>query len=181
MNFHIFYFFYDAVEAKGELEKYHLEAGRAYRYLRLPETPQETKLPYHRDNPEANVARFNEFENGLKLLEFTEENIEDISSILSAILCLGNVCFSDIDKFAEIENVSEAHKVAKLLKLDEKKFEWALVNYCVVQGGKAERRRHTSDEARDARDALSATIYCRLVDWIANIINQKLAFNRAVL
>jgi len=36
-------------------------------------------------------------------------------------------------------------------------------------------------QARDARDVLAQNIYTRLVDFIVNTINQKLAFNRAVL
>lgn len=112
---------------------------------------------------------------------FSAEQLDAIHRILAAILILGNVRYMDDGKFAVVENVDVAQKVAKLLNVDEKKFQWALENYCLVQSGTAERRRHTGDEARDARDVLAGTVYCRLVDWITNIINQKLAFGRAVL
>lgn len=165
----------------NELEGLTLESGHNYRYLRVESEKLDCKLPYCRNDEEGNVTKFQEFEAILKLLDFEDDQIASIRKILAAILILGNVRFTDDGKFAIIETHDEVQKVAKLLEVDEKKFEWTLVNYCLVQGGKAEKRKHTNDEARDARDVLAATIYSRLVDWIVNIINQKFAFGRAVL
>lgn len=165
----------------NELESLKLESGRSYRYLRVESEKLDCKLPYCRNDEDGNVAKFKEFEEILKILDFEDNQIASIRKVLAAILILGNVRFTDDGKFATIETQDEVQKVAKLLELDEKKFEWALVNYCLVQGGMAEKRKHTNDEARDARDVLAATIYSRLVDWIVNIINQKFAFGRAVL
>lgn len=163
------------------LDSLKLESGRNYRYLRVESEQLDCKLPYCRNDPEGNVAKFEEFETSLKLLDFDDDEIESIRKVLAAILILGNVRFADDGKYAMIETTDEVHKVAQLLEVDEKKFEWALVNYCLVQGGVAEKRKHTNDEARDARDVLAGSIYSRLVDWIVNIINQKFAFGRAVL
>lgn len=71
--------------------------------------------------------------------------------------------------------------VAELLKLDEKKFSWALLNYCMIVNGNAVRRKHTYEEAKDARDVLANTIYQRLVDWIVNTINVKFTLTRSLL
>lgn len=169
------------MSAENELEKYLLEAGRSYRYLRVPEERPNSKLAYIRDEPEGNVERFKEFENHLLKLDFSKQQVEAIKNILAAILILGNVRYMDVGKFAAVENSDVSQKVAKLLNVDDKKFQWSLENYCLIQSGSAERRKHTSDEARDARDVLAGTIYCRLVDWITNTINQKLALGRAVL
>lgn len=163
------------------MEKLELKGDREYRYLRVTEEKLDTKLPYCKDDPEGNVKKYKEFEDILIDLDFDEDHLNAIRKTLAAILILGNVRFNDDGKFAIIENVAEVQKVAKLLELDEKKFEWALVNYCFIESGKAEKRKHTNDEARDARDVLAATIYSRLVDWIVNIINQKFALGRAVL
>lgn len=165
----------------NQLAKYSLESGRSYRYLRIPETKPVSKLPYIRDNPEGNVELFANFETQLTDIGFVAEQLEVIRNVLAAILVLGNVRYMNDGKFAVVENVEVSQIVAKLLNIDEKKFQWTLENYCVIKSGTAERRKHTSDEARDARDVLAATIYCRLVDWIVNTINQKLAFSRAVL
>lgn len=168
----------------NELESLELEAGRNYRYLRVEPEKLDCKLPYCRNDEEGNVARYQEFEANLRLMDFDGEQIQSIRKLLASILILGNVRFATADdggNFATIETIDEVHKVCKLLELDEKKFEWALVNYCLVQSGIAEKRKHTNDEARDARDVLAGTIYSRLVDWIVNIVNQKFAFGRAIL
>lgn len=180
-NFHIFYYFYDAMSKLNELESLKLESGRKYRYLRVESEKLDCKLPYCRNDEEGNVTKFQEFEAYLKLLDFDADQLQSIRKILAAILILGNVRFADDGKFATIETADEVLKVAQILELDEKKFEWSLVNYCLVKGGVAEKRKHTNDGARDARDVLASTIYSRLVDWIINIINQKFAFGRAVL
>lgn len=165
----------------NQLDALKLDSGRNYRYLRVESEKLDCKLPYCRNDEDGNLTKFQEFEDDLKLLDFDEDQIQSIRKILAAILILGNVRFADDGKFATIETTDEAMKVAQLLGLDEKKFEWALVNYCLVQSGVAEKRKHTNDEARDARDVLAGTIYSRLVDWIVNIINQKFAFGRAIL
>lgn len=162
----------------NELETFKLEAGRNYRYLRAEKL--DCKLPYCRNDEEGNVKKFQEFEEILKLMDFDDVEIQSIRKILAAILMLGNVRFADDGKYAMIETTDEVKKIAELLELDEKKFEWSLVNYCLVQSGVAEKRKHTNDEARDARDVLAGTIYSRLVDWIVNIVNQKFAFGRAI-
>lgn len=167
--------------AGTELNAYELDDGRRYRYLRIADERADSKLSYCKNNPEGNVTMFHDFETNLKEMDFTDCQLKSIRKILAAILILGEVRFSNEGKFATIENTDVAHKVAKLLELDEKKLEWALINYCFVHSGVAEKRKHTNDEARDARDVLAATIYCRLVDWIANIINQKFSFGRAIL
>lgn len=173
---------YDYVAAKHELDKYQLTNGRDYRYLRIPESQPVTKLPYCRDDPDANVKKYEELEEHLKELDFSVEQLDFIKDVLAAIIILGNVRFTtNGDPFAAIENVDVAQKVASLLKLDDKKFQWALLNYCLIKNGSAEKRKHTLDEARDARDVLAGTLYSRLVDWIINMINQKLAFGRAIL
>lgn len=173
----------------NELDSFELESGRNYRYLRVESEKLDCKLPYCRNDEDGNVERFKEFEAILRLLEFDAGQIQSIRKILASILILGNVRFTAGDNDASnggknsavIETQDEVRKVCKLLELDEKKFEWALVNYCLVQSGVAEKRKHTNDEARDARDVLAGTIYSRLVDWIVNIINQKFAFGRAIL
>lgn len=172
------------MESKENLNDYHLEPDRQYRYLRTPVEKPNSKLNYVRDDPEGNIKKFEEFEEHLLAIDFYTENLTAIKNVLAAILILGDVRFKEEDssnKIAEVENPEVAQKVSNLLKIDDKKFQWALVNYCVVEKGSAERRKHTPNEARDARDVLAGTLYCRLVDWIINTINQKLTLGRAVL
>lgn len=178
-NFHVFYYFYDAMSASSSLDRYHLEAGAGYRYLRANGETCSDRDP--RRTPEANVAKFEKMRQHLVDLDFDEEQRETLWKTLAAILILGEVTFVDTeDNFAEVESPDTANKVAQLLNVDEKKFVWALTNYCVIQKGTAVRRRHTREEAVMARDVMARALYGRLVDWMVNTLNYKLTYYRAV-
>lgn len=72
-------------------------------------------------------------------------------------------------------------KVAELLEVDGKKLKWTFTNYCVVTGGEAIRGKNTLTEAEETRASLARSLYCRLFDWIVNLINTKLSYMRLVL
>ncbi|KAF4517215.1 hypothetical protein B566_EDAN005269 [Ephemera danica] len=184
-NFHLFYYFYDAIVARKELEKYNLESGRRHRYLRSVTAPNGgAPANTVASDPAAtnnNVRSFENFEAALRNLEFSDDGIKTIKNMLAAILVLGELRFRDGgDGKAEIENPRVASSVASLLSVDEKKLSWAMVNYCVVECGQAEKRRQSPEEAEEARDAFARALYSRLADWIVNSINLKLSFTRAV-
>lgn len=180
-NFNLLYYFYDAMEAGNRLEALCLEKNRKHRYLRILEEPIKG-IKGSRESPKQNVERYKELIDSLKILDWDPEDIETLETMLAAILALGNVRFQDgKNGTAEIENLDEAKKVAKLLSVEEVKFLWALLNYCVIEKGTALKRKHSTDEARDARDTLASAIYNRLVDWMINLINFKLSFGRSVL
>ncbi|XP_037708144.1 neither inactivation nor afterpotential protein C [Drosophila subpulchrella] len=179
-NFHIFYYFYDFINQQNQLKEYNLKADRNYRYLRVPPEVPPTKLKYRRDDPEGNVEKFKEFENILRDIDFNHKQLETVRKVLAAILNIGNIRFRPNGKFAEVENTDIVSRIAELLRVDEKKFMWSLTNFIMVKGGIAERRQYSTDEARDARDAVASTLYSRLVDFIINRINMNMSFPRAV-
>ncbi|XP_053960688.1 neither inactivation nor afterpotential protein C isoform X1 [Anastrepha ludens] len=179
-NFHIFYYFYDFMNSGNLLKEYHLKNDRGYRYLRIPADNQTTKLKYHRDDPIGNVENYKRFESILQDLDFNHKQLETLRKVLAAILNIGNIRFRHSGKYAEVENTEMVTRIAELLRVDEKKYMWSLTNFIMVKGGIAERRQYSTEEARDARDAVASTIYCRLVDWIINKINMNLSFPRAV-
>ncbi|XP_060801531.1 neither inactivation nor afterpotential protein C [Amyelois transitella] len=179
-NFNLLYYFYDAMEATKRLDELCLEKSRKHRYLRILEEPCKSTTGV-RETPGENVKKYKEFIENLKVLDWEEEDITILETILAGILVLGNVRFKDSKSgSAEIENPDEAKKVAKLLSLEETKFLWALLNYCLIESGTAVKRKHSTDEARDARDTLASALYKRLIDWMINLINSKLSFMRAV-
>uniref|UniRef100_A0A1B6LPF4 Neither inactivation nor afterpotential protein C n=1 Tax=Graphocephala atropunctata TaxID=36148 RepID=A0A1B6LPF4_9HEMI len=181
-NYHIFYYFYDTHESEGTLSKYNLEEGRNYRYLGTSGSENDHKVPPGpREEPHRNIRKFKDFEKSLIDLEFEENHRELIFKTLAAILLLGDIKFEKQDDGkAGLASNDTANKVAQLLDVDEKKFCWALCNYCVVLKGTAARRKHNVEEAREARDVLARGLYFRLVDWIVNTINLKLSLSRAV-
>lgn len=171
------------MDAEERLRDFHLEGGRHYRYLRIPETYYKSKLNHVRDDPLGNAAKFKDFEQALLALDISQDTLESTYKIFAAILILGEVRFkeSTVDRKAALVEPDIVAEIAELLCVDDKKLQWSMLNYCLVIKGNVEKRRHTADQARDARDVLAGTLYSRLVDFIVNIINQKLAFNRAIL
>lgn len=171
------------MDAEERLRDFYLESGRHYRYLRIPETYVKSRLNHIRDDPTGNAIKFKDFELALLALDISQDTLESIYKIFAAILILGDVRFkdSDVDRKAALVDPKIVGTVAELLRVDEKKFQWSLLNYCLIVNGNAEKRRHSADEARDARDVLAGTIYSRIVDFITNTINQKFALNRAML
>lgn len=170
------------MDREERLRDFSLNSGRRLNFLRGA-SGQKMKLTYVKDTPSENVRKFKEFESNLLKLDFTADQIDTIYKIFAAILLLGELKFDLAENsatYADLLNPEMASLVAHLLKVDEKKFQWALLNYCVIAQGHAERRRHTPDQAREARDSLASNIYSRLVDYIVNMVNSKLAFGRAV-
>ncbi|KAJ8867609.1 hypothetical protein PR048_031411 [Dryococelus australis] len=181
-NFHVFYYWYDAMEAEGRLGQYKLERGRRYNYLRTAKEEGGVECTCGpREESKENVWRFKQLRQHLASLDFEEEQVETMWCLIAAVITLGEIQFRDSgDKVAEVSNPEVASNAAWLLGVEEKKFIWALTNYCVVEKGTAARRRHSASQAAEARDALANGIYFRLVDWVVNVINLKLSFTRAV-
>ncbi|XP_015432915.1 PREDICTED: neither inactivation nor afterpotential protein C [Dufourea novaeangliae] len=180
-NFHVFYYFYDGLDSISKLKQYSLTAGRRMRYLRISDKGTERKRSFKvRNDPRGNVMKFDQLKENLRILEM-EEYCETIWKILAGILILGEIRFVEGNNGdAEMDNNDASNKVAELLNLEEKKFAWALVNYCAIVNGSVVRRKHTCEEAKEARDVLANTIYQRLVDWIVNTINHKFTVTRAL-
>jgi myosin heavy subunit len=172
------------LNADGRLKEFNLDKGRDHRYLRIPDSRKENKkLQYCLDDYKGNIEKFHALTGYMKFLDFSESDIDDITKILAAVLLMGDIRFAGSDKnpmHAVLDNPRTVERVAKLLQVESKKFAWALVNYCLVKDGQAILCHHTPDAARDARDTLAATTYSRLVDYIVNRINQKLAVGRAL-
>ncbi|KAK7575499.1 hypothetical protein V9T40_011785 [Parthenolecanium corni] len=182
-NFHIFYYFYDAKKADGTLPKYSLKPAVEYKYLnRNPAAYQENCDGGAVNSPQQNAAKYKEILHLLEILEFEPEQIEIVQKILAAIILLGEINFVAEDENAsKIENTEVATQVATLLGADEKKFLWALCNYCLIVKGSAVRNKLNVENAQEAQRVLATGLYSRLVDFIVNIINLRLSVTRVVL
>lgn len=164
------------MNSPGNLSTYLLDPDRKYRYLRIAEEANTKEVRY---NPEENTKKFEQIFTNTEILD--QEQHEVMFKTFSAILNLGEICFEENDEGnAEIENPEYCDRVAEMLNIENKKFSWALTNYCLVEQGTAIRRKNTSDQARDTRDMLACCLYSRLVDWIVNVINYKLSKCRAI-
>ncbi|CAH1176110.1 unnamed protein product [Phaedon cochleariae] len=177
-NFHILFYLYDGMVAASTYEKYKLNPNRTYRYLR---TSEHSDLPQPKNDIDSNINKYILLCSYLDELEFTMEQIITIHSIIAAILNLGEARFEEADNSkAVLQNKEVTDNFAELLDIDSKKISWALTNYCLLDEGNVIRRRNSCEEAREARDVLANTLYARFVDYILSIINNKLAFGKAI-
>jgi len=102
------------MSAKQELTKYGLESGRRHRFLRAVTAPSGAggqQVPSDPNSANSNCREFEAFIKSLNDLEFGDDKIETLKSILAAILVLGEVRFRDggANK-AEVENPMVAAK-----------------------------------------------------------------------
>lgn len=179
-NFHIFYYFYDGLNAKNELPNYTLENHRSYKYLKVDQNENKQTAP--RYNQDLNIKKFEDLQEVFRTFNFSEEQIDTIYNTLAAILLLGEINFKEGEADeAGIDNQEEVEKAARLLKVDEKKLCWSLINYCLVKKNVALKKVNDCNEAIRARDVLANNLYSRLVDYIIAVLNHKLSFGRAIL
>lgn len=113
-NFHVFYYFYDGLEASGKLKEYYLSSGRRLRYLRIADKSVEKKRAFKvRNEPQNNALKFEQLMEDLKFMDM-EEYCETIWRILAAILILGEIRFVEGNNGeAELDNNEVANRGKK--------------------------------------------------------------------
>lgn len=170
-NFHIFYYLYDGLECEKRLKDFYLSAElrKSHSYL-----TQDCRDPHHK---KSNVEKFFEVKSALALIGFTNEEINNVFRILSAILHLGDVVFGEMathdntDNKSRVVDILPLKKASKLLGLDSNDLLEALTSSSVVTKGETITRNNSMLESSVARDATAKGLYGRLFDWLVNQIN----------
>ncbi|XP_061172927.1 myosin-IIIb-like [Saccostrea echinata] len=168
-NFHIFYYMFGGLSAE-QRKAYNLLPPEKQRYLSngancLKREPTHFKKQYE------------ELVNAMDLVGFTDEEEENLFSIIAGVLHLGNVTFDMDDNdasFVEDEN-GPIKMAAKVLGIGGGELIGTLTNMVTFTRGEQVKRHYTKAMAEDARDAMSKSLYGRLFGWIVNKINQLLA------
>uniref|UniRef100_A0A8C1TIE1 non-specific serine/threonine protein kinase n=1 Tax=Cyprinus carpio TaxID=7962 RepID=A0A8C1TIE1_CYPCA len=160
-NFHIFYYIYAGLYHQDNLKKYS-ESVKLYK------------------------EQFDAIQDCFRIIGFTEEEVNSVYRILSAILNTGNIEFTSTssqhqsDK-SEVPDSEALDNAAALLSIGSEELQEALTSHCVVTRGETIIRTNTVDKATDVRDAMSKALYGRLFSWIVNRINALMCSDSQII
>ncbi len=120
---------------------------------------------------------FSNTSGALSRLGFSEDEVNQIWTILAGVLHLGNVKLeTDGKEGSKVSNSVQLALVSSILKVDSKLLESALTSrsISVEARGSVTKIPLKPDEAADSRNALAKTIYGKLFDWLIKRVNASL-------
>uniref|UniRef100_A0A668AY42 Myosin IIIB n=1 Tax=Myripristis murdjan TaxID=586833 RepID=A0A668AY42_9TELE len=170
-NFHIFYYIYAGLYHEDKLKNYRLPDKTPPRLA--VQVSQHCKVMQDIVSSKLYKEQFDAIQDCFRIIGFTEEEVNSVYRILSAILNTGNIEFTAItsqhqtDK-SEVPNSEALENAASLLSIGSEELQEALTSHCVVTRGETIIRTNTVDKATDVRDAMSKALYGRLFSWIVN-------------
>ncbi|KAJ5528231.1 Myosin-1 [Penicillium frequentans] len=176
-NFHIFYQF-----TKGAPQKYRdsfgIQQPQSYLYTSRSKCFDVAGID--------DLAEFKDTLDAMQMIGMSEAEQDNVFRMLSAILWIGNVQFSEDDSGnASITDQSVVDFVAYLMEVDAAQVNKALT-IRLMETARGGRRGSVYEvplntvQAMAVRDALAKAIYFNLFDWIVARVNQSLAARGSV-
>ncbi|XP_068426009.1 unconventional myosin-IXb isoform X2 [Clinocottus analis] len=169
-NYHVFYYLLAGV-SKDEQEEFHLSKPQDYLYLKQEDLHlDEEKLGHE----------YKRLHQAMEMVGFLASTKKHIFSILSAILHLGNVTYTQSED-SEVLDVGPAEvlsTLSNLLKVKKEPLVKTLTKRRVVTGDSAVVSQYTLQEASTVRDSMARCLYSALFDWIILHINHAMLNRR---
>ncbi|KAL8615976.1 hypothetical protein ACOMHN_034652 [Nucella lapillus] len=197
-NFHIFSYLFAGLQQANPEGRFALQDPSRYRYM-------SQGAPGFRKNLPMLHEQYEDLVNAMDMVGFTDEEQEDMFTVIAAVLHLGNVTFDmDDSDAAMVKDPNGAVKMTskllgveteevigcltsvvtvtweKLLGVETEEVIGCLTSVVTVTRGEYVKRTYTREQADDARDAMSKAVYGRLFGWIVNKVNQLLAPEREI-
>ncbi|XP_064104605.1 unconventional myosin ID-like isoform X1 [Macrobrachium nipponense] len=165
-NFHSFY---QVLFGASDSELSRLKLKRdvnSYHFIRQGGTPRVDTI--------ADKTDYKACQGAFKTLGFSNEQIDAIWRIVSAILHLGNIEFTSSGDETQIKNPKVVKDIAELLHVSPDQVTKALCHRVIAARGEVMEKRHTESEASYGRDAFAKAIYERLFSYIVQGVNSAI-------
>ncbi|OAF65709.1 Class I unconventional myosin, partial [Intoshia linei] len=166
-NYHIFYCFLAGLK-KETLNKFKLEEANSYKIL--------TGGDCIDCDGRSDASEFATIISAMKVLQFDDEEINIIWTIIAALLHCGNISFKasshqNTDDSSKIVNKTPLMNASDQLGLLSKDFEFALLNKSIITHHDTVVTKLVQFKCVNVRDAFIKGIYGRLFSWIVQKIN----------